>query len=225
MEHIKSLKSVSTGQFVDYCIQIKEDENRLEALNILINKSVTESEEYAIYYILFRQFCWNGIPKYKAEFIDVFEISDDKEAILAKRYTLDSEIFENINLIDFVVNQLEIKHNDIISNLEIKCKFYNYLLAYYYYTIVYDIAEHDNEELLAKFICSISSSNIKEFKNEIEFINDEIILFTELAFSEIFENYFDESNYIVVSNYNQPFGIETPYDYFSLSRNIIDKYI
>ena len=79
--------------------------------------------------------------------------------------------------------------------------------------------------MLAKFICSISSSNIKEFKNEIEFINDEIILFTELAFSEIFENYFDESNYIVVSNYNQPFGIETPYDYFSLSRNIIDKYI
>ncbi len=225
MQQIKSLKSISMDQFIDYCIQIVEDQNKLEELNTLINKSIAESEEYAIYYILFRQFCRNGIPKYTVKIIDVFDMSDNIEPALSNRFTLDSDIFEEINLIDYVVKELGIKHADIISNGDLKRKFFNYLLAYFYYTVVCDITDSNDEELLAMFICSISSRNIKEFNDEMEFINDEIIWFIEYAFSEIFEKYHDESNYIIVPQYNQPFGIETAYNYFLLSRNIIEKHI
>ena len=225
MQPIKSLQSITMYEFIDYCIQIKDNQKKLKDLNNLIFKSLIESEEYAVYYILFRQICWNGIPKYNIKIIDVFDMSDEIEVKLANRFTLDSNIFEKINLIEYVVKELAIKHDEILSNEDVKRKFFNYLLAYFYYTVVCDITEYNDEELLAMFICSISSSNIKAFYDEMKFINYEIINFIEYAFSEIFENYCDENNYIVVPQYNQIFGMETPYDYFSLSRNIIEQHI
>ncbi len=222
MNRLNTIPEMSLYEFADYCKKVSDDSEKLEMINSYLDESIKTNKELAIYCLAFESITSNGIPNDEIEFVDSYYFDDLKDNLSDE---LAYEEHNTKHLILYVIEKLNLDAKEIIDNESKRRVFLNYLLAYFYFTVV-KLVEHDDEELLASFIHSINSNSIDELNTDFnEFIYDEIIDCIKYVFNIDINDFKSEDETFTVTNYDGFTGSEITYDLNEISREIIDNLI
>lgn len=214
MKNSEMIGKMNLNEFNSYCQKLINDENSIKEIDSYLNQICEEQNELAIFYMTFEYAISDTL------------INDDLAEIFQNKFTRTLESHEEKHLIYQVLDELNLSPIQVLQNNEAKRLFTNYLLSIFYYTIKYSIVDLDDEEKLASFICSFTCSVVNEWSGIDNFIVDEIVDCLKYAFGKDLNDYEGDDGetfsifiYVGVSN------LDTPYNYFAMSRDIIDDYI
>ena len=143
----------------------------------------------------------------------------EKKAYFFDNYAVDYDDLDE-NLVSIVLEREGFTTDEILKNdLEYK-RFLNFISTYFCFSI-FNVIDNQDEEVLAEFVFSVSTSFIEDFDGEENFIFEQVVDILKFGFSIDIEEFEGESS--IYPNRVLDYAVECGHDYISIASYLIRK--
>jgi hypothetical protein len=195
--------------FTGYLDSLNGDDNLELEFYSLLNQKIKENPEFG----------YLGLITEKLTLDNGFENSYvfEQKSLFFDNYAIDYDDLDE-NLVRIVLKKESFSTEEILKYQDGYKNFLNYLSTYFCFSI-FNIIDNQDEEVLAEFVFSVSTTFIDEFEDEDNFIFDQIVDLLKFAFSIEIEDYEGDSS--LYPNRLLDYAVECGHDYVSIARHLI----